>query len=209
MADPGRNERRKAQTRAAIVRAAERLFQRKGYIATSMDDIAVEAEVAIRTIYLHFDSKAAVLLAYFDDWLEEFIRLVGERPPGGRLDDAVTRALAAMAADGWGDDKRAEDLPTLHPVTDFLGSGSPEVAGHILQRWVAAQETLAERFRVTAGLPLDATSPRVEAAAVFAAWITTALDFRARFREGIAGASSHDIGAIAIRSFVDGLAARD
>ena len=37
-----------------------------------MEDISVAADVAVRTIYLHFDSKAAVLLTGFDDWLDDF-----------------------------------------------------------------------------------------------------------------------------------------
>lgn len=64
---------RKAQTRQRIIRAADQLFATKGYVGTSMEDISIEADVAIRTIYLHFDSKAAVLLAYFDAWLDELL----------------------------------------------------------------------------------------------------------------------------------------
>lgn len=200
-----RNVERKARTHQAIIRAANELFGAQGYAATSMEQIAATADVAIRTIYLHFDSKAAILLAFHDLWLDEFIRLVGDRSVDERLDDAVARALATMAGDFGDTDKRVDEVSTLHPVIEFIADGSPEIAGHIMQRWALALDTLAERFRVTQGLPRGDAGPRVEAAAVFAAWLTTILDFRTRYAGGVAGDSSHDIGRFAIRSFVDGL----
>lgn len=201
-----RNERRKAATRAKIIRAANTHFQQKGYAATSMEDISTAADVAIRTIYLHFDSKAAVLLAYFDDWMTEFIRLVGERPAGESVDAAVERALHDMAHDGWADDQKVDQVATLPPVLEFIGSGSPEIAGHMLQRWVAAQDELTDRFRAIADADADPLLPRLEATAVFAAWLTAILDFRGRFGSDLPGGSSHEIGTHAIRAFVSGLA---
>lgn len=206
MVSPGRNERRKAETRAKIVRAAQQLFGEKGYTATSMEDISTEADVAIRTIYLHFESKAAVLLAFFDDWMDDFVRLVGERTADESVDRAVDRALTTMKEAGWNDDTRVEDVKALHPLPTFVGGGSPEVAGHILQRWVAAQEELTERFRETLGLPVGSLLPRLEATAVFASWFASVFDFRARFAGQIGGDSSHDVGRVAVRSFVEGLA---
>lgn len=43
--------------RAAIVDAAKRAFLASGYASTSMDRIAAEAEVSIKTVYRHFDNK--------------------------------------------------------------------------------------------------------------------------------------------------------
>ena len=54
------SSRRRAQaeaTRQAILDAAQRLFEQNGYGATSMPDIAKDAGVAIKTIYLYVDSK--------------------------------------------------------------------------------------------------------------------------------------------------------
>lgn len=208
MGTPAR-EQRKAETRAKITRAANALFLERGYAATSMDDISREADVAIRTIYLHFESKAAVLLAYFDEWLEEFIRVVGERPAGERLDETVARALAHLkATERWDDDKRVEDVSALHPVLEFIGSGAPEIAGHMMQRWVAATDVLTESFRASSGAAPDAVEPRIDATAVFAIWMTAVLDFRERFASGTAGGSTHDVGSLTAQAFVAGLPAR-
>ena len=48
-------------TRHVILEAARRLLERDGYVATSMLAIAEEAEVAVKTIYLAFGSKADLL----------------------------------------------------------------------------------------------------------------------------------------------------
>jgi AcrR family transcriptional regulator len=45
--------------RAAIVDAARQLFLASGYAQTSMDRVAEKAEVAITTVYRHFDNKPA------------------------------------------------------------------------------------------------------------------------------------------------------
>jgi len=60
----------------AIVLAALELFTRYGYRKTSIDDIAQAAQVAKRTVYLHFENKAAVFLAILESyhWGSRFVR---------------------------------------------------------------------------------------------------------------------------------------
>jgi AcrR family transcriptional regulator len=57
---PRRKEQAEA-TRKEILDAAERLFLRNGYVGTSMAAIAKEAGVALKTIYLAFETKAGLL----------------------------------------------------------------------------------------------------------------------------------------------------
>ena len=52
-----------AATRREILEAAQRLFERDGYAATTMAAIAEEAGVALKTVYLAFDTKSGVLRA--------------------------------------------------------------------------------------------------------------------------------------------------
>lgn len=49
--------RRGLATRNKILKAAERLFGEKGYYNTSINDIAVKAEVAPGTLYIYFKDK--------------------------------------------------------------------------------------------------------------------------------------------------------
>jgi AcrR family transcriptional regulator len=53
----GLREQKKAETRAALVKAAQDLFHRKGYEATTIDEIAEAAVVSRRTFFRYFPTK--------------------------------------------------------------------------------------------------------------------------------------------------------
>src|ERR1700757_5218112 len=59
---PHRQERRKRRTRQAIQKAALELFAERGYRETTISDIAERAEVAPRTVTVHFPAKEELLL---------------------------------------------------------------------------------------------------------------------------------------------------
>lgn len=61
-----RRERMALQTRGEILTAARRLFAERGYAATSINDIAQEADVAVQTIYARLGSKRGMLIALID-----------------------------------------------------------------------------------------------------------------------------------------------
>ena len=69
-----------------IVDAATTLFLNKGYLGTSMDDIAAEAAVSKQTVYKHFSDKdqlyAEIVLGTVDQ-VDGLVRMVGAalRPP--------------------------------------------------------------------------------------------------------------------------------
>ncbi len=63
------SQRRQLQalaTRRAILEATQRLFERDGYVTTTMDAIAAEAGVALKTVYLAFTTKSGLLRALWD-----------------------------------------------------------------------------------------------------------------------------------------------
>ncbi|WP_054679512.1 TetR/AcrR family transcriptional regulator [Microbacterium sp. No. 7] len=191
-----RTDRRRAATRARILVAADRLFAERGYEATSVEGIADAADVAVRTIYLHFPSKAAMLLAYFDDWLDAFVAAIVARPVDEPIDRTVEAALGVMAREGW-TDRRYDEMPAPYPTVEFLGGGPPEIAGHILHSWVRAQDVIAADARERGGHGVDSLVPRARAAAVFAAWVATLLVAGESAREGRQPpeASGHELGA--------------
>jgi len=54
------------ETRARILSAAIDLFRRNGFAQTTMRDIAAEAGVALGGAYYYFESKDAIVLAFYD-----------------------------------------------------------------------------------------------------------------------------------------------
>lgn len=61
-----RRREQAAATRALILEAAHRLFERDGYSATTIAAIAGEAGVAVKTVYLAFETKSGVLRALWN-----------------------------------------------------------------------------------------------------------------------------------------------
>ena len=49
--------KRKAATKKKIVQAAQGIFYRKGYDATTLEEIADAAGVHVQTLYRHFPNK--------------------------------------------------------------------------------------------------------------------------------------------------------
>src|SRR5689334_12952004 len=64
--DSPRRREQAAATRRAILESARRLFVRQGYAATTMAAIAAEAGVALKTVYLVFETKNGVLRALWN-----------------------------------------------------------------------------------------------------------------------------------------------
>jgi AcrR family transcriptional regulator len=96
-----------AATRERIAEAARRLFATDGYGSTSMETIAAEAGVAVRTVYAAFGAKREILSFICERWLEaarareRAAEVLAERDPARRLRAAAgwLRALYAAGFD--------------------------------------------------------------------------------------------------------------
>src|SRR5215218_1616607 len=79
--DSARRREQAAATRREILQAAQRLFEGQGYAATTMAAIAAEAGVALKTVYVAFETKSGVLRALWHLLLrgDEEDAPVGER----------------------------------------------------------------------------------------------------------------------------------
>lgn len=67
--DSSRRRAQAAATRADILDAAQRLFEERGYAATTMEAIAAGAGVALKTVYVAFETKSGVLRALWNHLL--------------------------------------------------------------------------------------------------------------------------------------------
>jgi AcrR family transcriptional regulator len=102
-----RRERQAADTRREILDTALRLFAERGYVRTSIADIAAEAGVAVPTVYTSVGAKP-VILRHLLDRIDERSgvgplaeRLRAERDPATVLSIGVhiTRQIAERSGD--------------------------------------------------------------------------------------------------------------
>lgn len=76
-----RREHKKARTRDELVQKALDLFARKGFEATTVEDIAAAAGVSPRTFFRYFANKEEVLFPCKDEELASLQAALSARPP--------------------------------------------------------------------------------------------------------------------------------
>ena len=103
-------ERKKAQTRAALVEVSQRLFAERGYQATTLEEICEEVGIRPQTLLRYFDSKAQLAMAPWTFQLEVVRRLL-ERPDRAESTIEVWRAYV-----------RAEAREAMSPSTPLVGN---------------------------------------------------------------------------------------
>ena len=157
---PPRRARAQA-TQWRIVKAAFGLFCERGYVGTTMAQIAEAAGVAVQTVYFTFNTKAAVLSRAYD------FAVMGEGEPQVPWDQPWYREMVAAAdvvealrhlVSGVGDITRR--LTPLYVVASGSAAGDPEVAAVVdrHERWrVEGYRDMLEVLRAKAPLRADLT----------------------------------------------------
>lgn len=98
-AAPGRRERKKIQTRSAIIQSAWMLFQQKGVTSTSIRDIAELADVSDTTVLNYFANKDELVEATVDvqhQGVRQVTQLLLDRPAAESPATALRRGLASL-----------------------------------------------------------------------------------------------------------------
>src|ERR1700674_1742540 len=75
---PGRRQRRSAEIRERLFRAALDLFARRGFAETTVEDITEAADVGKGTFFNYFPSKDHILLAFGEMQLAKLESAVAE-----------------------------------------------------------------------------------------------------------------------------------
>ncbi|MEU4982621.1 TetR family transcriptional regulator [Streptomyces sp. NPDC021969] len=174
-------ERRKAETRMEIARAAARLFVGQGLRATRAEDIARAAGVAPRTFYRYFATKEEAVAPLYALGAERWVRAVREAPaelsPPEALERAVRHTLtpgAGVSAPSWEWARTlirlAESSPALRKVwAEVCHSTERGLVQALAARMSGGDDNVAARL---------AASPRLHfAAAVAGASVRVAAEY--------------------------------
>ncbi len=162
----GLRERKKADTRRAIQEQALRLFLRRGFDATTVEDVAAAAGVSHMTVFRHFPTKEDLVMAdEYDPLLAELIR---SRPADETDVEKVRHALqqGLQSFDAAG---RATVLARLRLIL-----GTPALRARLWEQQSATQELIADALTGGSTDPERTLGARVAAAVSLAAF-TTAL----------------------------------
>ncbi|MGA6162435.1 TetR/AcrR family transcriptional regulator [Amycolatopsis magusensis] len=148
-------ERKKQQTRDALIGTALDLFTSHGFAATTLDELCDTVGVSKRTFFRTFASKEEVALAPSEDLWAAFLAHLGTLDPGARtvmavLRDALLAALGDMTGDGWA----GRVLQGRK-----LAAGTPSVEAHGLYFCERTSRTALEILHSRLELP-DAADPR-------------------------------------------------
>lgn len=84
----------------AIGRAAARLFDRRGYLETSLSDISEAAGASKGAVYYYFSSKHEILFFILDSYMDSLLRGLEDElrqiPPGVARVEHITRRHMAL-----------------------------------------------------------------------------------------------------------------
>lgn len=115
MNELGLREKKKLQTRVAIMKEAGRLFQEKGFFDTTIREIAESANVSERTFYRYFESKEELLFSNLKEVLAKFIQNLKIIPMSSDPIVAIKFALNETLEDS---------PPNLSQIRKFIGSST-------------------------------------------------------------------------------------
>src|SRR5215470_17725372 len=92
MTEAGLRERKKLRTKSALIDSAFALFQRKGFDATTIDEIADAVDISPRTFFRYFTSKEEIALSLLTEQLAALVEHFERRPPQESVLEALRNA---------------------------------------------------------------------------------------------------------------------
>ena len=164
IAEGGRRERKKQQTRELIAETARRLFEERGFEAVTVAEIAREADVAEKTVFNYFPTKEDLFYNRMESFEEELLAAIRERGPGVSVLEAFRGFIdqpRGMLAEPRADDARERLARITRVITESPALQAREQ--QVLRRYT---ESLAALIAEDTGAAPDDVRPWVAANAL-------------------------------------------
>jgi AcrR family transcriptional regulator len=167
----GLRERKRQQTRQALISAAMRLFAEKGYDEATVAEIAAAAGVSTKTFFNYFASKDEVLFPHLSARIDRAVAVIGQHQPGESVADVLTRAMEHMLADAVRDELAAGLASARLPWVLSV----PAVQAATLRRYFLAETQLTEALHRAYPDLLDYPAAAAVIGSLFGAVLAAAL----------------------------------
>jgi AcrR family transcriptional regulator len=171
----GLRERKKQKTKAAIQRAAIRLFKKRGYEETTIEQIAAAAEISPSTFFNYFPSKEDVVI--YDEYDPQLFAALMESSHGESMSTTLRRLM-----EKFGDDLHADREVILERAK--LGLEVPELRARFWEEMEKARDVFAAFIASRTGRGADDFEVRVISMALIGAAFESSLEWVRRGGEG-------------------------
>jgi AcrR family transcriptional regulator len=157
---PGRRERKKAQTRTALADAAMRLFSERGYDEVTVTEVAEAADVSVTTLFKHFPGgKESLIFDQDGSQQEALVAAVRDRGAEYSILDALRVYLKSLH------DYSPAERELLQQLLRLV-SRSRALREYSDRMWLRYEQALAEVIATEVGV--DARDVKVQALARYA-----------------------------------------
>jgi AcrR family transcriptional regulator len=162
----GLRERKKRRTRAVIAETARRLFFERGFEATTVSEVAREADVAEQTVFNYFPRKEDLFYSGLDEFEAELLAAVADRDLGESALTAFARfLLRPRGVFAMEDTDSAEATRRLRKITRVV-SDSPALQAREREIFALYTASLAQLLADETGADSDSLEPWVAAHAL-------------------------------------------
>ncbi|MET8763753.1 helix-turn-helix domain-containing protein [Lentzea sp. NPDC004782] len=155
---PPLTERRKAETRLEVARAAVRLFLAKGIADTSAEDIAAEAGISARTLWRYFPNKESCVMPLLTRGIEQ----TAAQLRSWRHDQDVSDLVGMLTA---GHVQQPEETAAMLNLVRLTRT-EPGLRAVWLEAHREAEPAFAEALAHRAGLPEPDLTTAIQAAMI-------------------------------------------
>jgi AcrR family transcriptional regulator len=167
----GLRDRKRQRTRQALISAAMRLFEEKGYEQTTVAEIAAAAEVSTKTFFNHFASKDEVLFPHLSARIDDAVAVIERHKPAEKISDVLMHAMEHMLADAVRDELDGGLASVRLPMIISV----PSVQAATLHRYFKAETRLADALHHAYPDQLDAPSAGAAIGSLMGAALAAAL----------------------------------
>ena len=127
---PAKSTPKSEETRTRILAAALQVFRERGFDAATMREIAAAAQMAVGAAYYYFDSKDALVMAYYGQAQNEMSPVLDALLASSRILEQRLRGIIGQKLDYFEPNRKlvsalTSHIDPTHPLSPFSAATAP------------------------------------------------------------------------------------